>query len=357
MDGNNNIGFGIVGTGAIAAIHADALQKAHGAELRAVFNRSENSSRAFAERYSVDWSSSLAELLGRSDVDVICVTTPSGAHADVAIPAFEAGKHVLCEKPLEVNMLKTDRMIEAAVRNGKILAAVFQSRLSPQAQALKIAVDEGRFERLALCSAYVKWWRSNEYYESADWRGTWALDGGGALMNQGIHYADLLQWLAGMPQEVFAHTATRAHKGLEVEDVVCASLRFPCGALGVLEMSTACFPGYKRRIEICGDRGSATLEDNRLIRWEFSESRPGDEEILNPDNGLNLGGGTSNPMDISSDGHRLQIEDLARAVREKGAPRIPGGEGRNAIQLIESIYRSARSGKPVALSPMTPGTS
>ena len=349
MDDMNTIGFGIIGTGAIAATHADALRQVQGTKLRAIFSRSEDRARKFSERYCVDRSSSLAELLARHDIDVICVTTPSGAHAEVAIPAFLAGKHVLCEKPLEVNLHKADRMIEAAAQNGRILAAVFQSRLSPPVQTLKTAVHEGRFGRLALCSAYVKWWRSNEYYESAGWRGTWALDGGGALMNQGIHYADLLQWLAGMPEEVFAHTATRAHEGLEVEDVVCGSLRFSSGALGVLEISTACFPGYKRRIEICGDRGSAILEDNRLTQWEFSESRPGDAEVLNQDDGLNLGGGTSDPLDISSDGHRLQIEDLAKAVREKGAPKIPGSEGRNAIQLVESIYRSVRIGRPVVL--------
>lgn len=344
-----SLGFGIVGTGAIAATHAEAIRRTEGAELKAVFNRGRGNGRAFAERYSVTLAYSLVDLLERADIDIVCVTTPSGAHAEVAVPAFEAGKHVLCEKPLEVTLSKVDRMIEAANRNGKILAAVFQSRLSPQAQKLKKAIAEDRFGRLSLCSAYVKWWRSNDYYNSADWRGTWALDGGGALMNQGIHYVDLLQWLVGMPDTVFAYSATCAHEGLEVEDVVCGALRFPSGAIGVLEMSTACFPGYQRRIEICGDRGSAILEDDRLVKWDFLERRPGDGEALSQDDDLNLGGGTSNPMDISCDGHRLQIEDLMRAVWEHVDPEVPGREGRKAIRLIEGIYRSVQSGKPVEL--------
>ena len=292
---------------------------------------------------------SLSDLLTQTDIDVVCVTTPSGAHGDAAISAFAAGKHVLCEKPLEVTVARVDQMIDAAKRHGKILAAVFQSRMSASSQALKNAVADGRFGRLALCSAYVKWWRSKEYYQSADWRGTWELDGGGALMNQGIHYVDLLQWLVGMPESVFAYASTQAHQGIEVEDVICGTMRFPNGALGVLEMSTACYPGYERRIEICGDGGSAVLEDNRIVRWDFTESQPEDDEITRQDDGLNLGGGSSNPMDISCDGHRLQIEDLVRAIRENGQPRIPGSEGRNAIQLIESVYRSAQSGQPVIL--------
>ena len=151
--------------------------------------------------------------------------------------------------------------------------------MNPQARTIKDALAEGRFGRLALCSAYIKWWRDNAYYQSADWRGTWSLDGGGALMNQSIHYVDLLQWLVGMPESVFANIATRAHEGLEVEDVACVSLRFANGALGVIEAATACYPGYERRIEICGDRGSAVLEDNSLVKWEFSEKRSKDDEV------------------------------------------------------------------------------
>lgn len=343
------IGFAIVGTGNISGMHAEAISDVPGAALRAVHNRGESKGRKFAEEQKVDFVPSLEELLKRNDIDVVCVATPSGAHGDVAIPALRSGKHVLCEKPLEVTLEKTDRMIAEAHRNDRILAAIFQSRMNPQAKTIKDALSEGRFGRLALCSAYIKWWRDNAYYQSADWRGTWSLDGGGALMNQSIHYVDLLQWLVGMPDSVFASIATRAHEGLEVEDVACASLRFANGALGVIEAATACYPGYERRIEICGDRGSAVLEDNSLVKWEFAEKRSEDDDILQAQNDLQLGGGTSDPMSISSDGHRLQILDLVEAIRVGRKPAIPGEEGRNAVQLVEAIYKSARTGKVVEL--------
>ena len=349
MSSSPTINFGIAGTGAIAQNHAEAIVQVSGAELRAVFNRHEEKARRFAAGFSVQWESTLSDLLQRSDIDVVCVTTPSGNHAEIAIPAMEAGKHVFCEKPLEVTAALTDRMLEAAELNNRILAAVFQSRMSQQARLLKAAIDARRFGRMAICSAYIKWWRTQEYYDGADWRGTWSLDGGGALMNQSIHYVDLLQWLVGMPESVFAQISTRAHDRLEVEDVACVTMKFPNGALGVMEASTACFPGYERRIEISGDAGSAVLEDNRLVRWDFAESQPGDEDVLKDSEGPKLGGGSSDPRSITSDGHRLQVEDLVRAINEGTEPAIPGRAGRNAIHLIESIYSSARSGQSVRM--------
>jgi predicted dehydrogenase len=349
MGNDRELGFAIIGTGAIAGTHADAIGAVEGIRLRAVYNRTEATGRAFAEGRGVDWEPSLDGILGRDDIDVVCVATASGAHEQVAVPALQNGKHVLCEKPLEVNVEKVDRILAAAKANNRILAAVFQSRMSPHGLLLKTAIEEGRFGRLALCSAYIKWWRDQAYYDSGAWRGTWDLDGGGALMNQSIHYVDLLQWLVGMPDTVHAFIATRAHEGLEVEDVTCAALRFGNGALGVIEAATACYPGYERRIEICGDDGSAVLEDNTLAKWEFREPRPEDIKVLEEESDLKIAGGTSNPMSITSDGHRLQIIDLVDAIRHGREPRIPGDEGRNAIHLIECIYRSAKSGNPVTV--------
>ncbi|AWT60163.1 MAG: Myo-inositol 2-dehydrogenase [Candidatus Moanabacter tarae] len=349
MSKNEDIGFAIVGTGGIAAIYLDAIRQVPGADLRAVYNRSLKKAEEFVLDSSVEVEVSFDALLERDDIDVVCVTTPSGAHSEVAIPAMEAGKHVLCEKPLEVTVEKVDQIIETAEITGCILAVVFQSRFSPEARLLKEAINMGRFGRLTLCSAYIKWWRDDAYYSSADWRGTWKLDGGGALMNQGIHYVDLLQWLVGMPESVFAYCATLSHDDVEVEDTAVVSMRYPGGALGVIESSTSSYPGFERRIEIVGDKGSVVLEDNRIESWHFSEEFPEDERIRLDDPKVDISGGTSDPRAISTEGHRLQIMDLVDAIREKRAPTISGSEGRKAVQVVQAVYESAWKGEAVEL--------
>jgi UDP-N-acetyl-2-amino-2-deoxyglucuronate dehydrogenase len=208
---SRKIGFAIVGTGTIAAFHARAIGATPGAELRAVHNRTAAKARAFASEFGGDAVDDLDALLKRPDVDAVCVTVPSGLHGEVSIRALAAGKHVLCEKPLEITTERIDSMVAAARQSGRILAAVFQNRLGAGAQHLKRAVAAGRFGRLALCSAYVKWWRSPEYYSGSPWKGTQELDGGGALMNQAIHAVDLLQWLVGMPTRVGAQVRTLVH--------------------------------------------------------------------------------------------------------------------------------------------------
>ena len=341
MNAARSIGFGLVGTGSIADFHAWAMAQVDGANLRAVYSRDPAKAEAFAAKHGTKAEPSLAALLARPDVAVICVTTPSGAHEEVAVAALQAGKHVLCEKPLEISTERIDRMIAAAQQNGRWLGAVLPARFGDGARALKSAVEQERFGRLTLCSAYVKWWRTEEYYRSGKWRGSWALDGGGALMNQGIHAVDLLQWLAGLPVQVSAFAATLGHK-IEVEDTLTASLRFEHGALGTIECATSCAPGAPRRIELCGTKGSAVLEDDRVIRWKFSETLPHDEALrqgqsLKPENS-----GAADPRAIGVEGHQRVIADMVDAVCANRAPRIDGLEGRKAVALIESIYAAAR---------------
>jgi predicted dehydrogenase len=343
------LGFGIVGTGAIGEIHASAIADVPDAELRAVHDRSAASASAFVKKYPVRIEANLADLLSSPDIDVVCVTTPSGAHAEVAVPALNAGKHVFCEKPLEINVERIDSIIDAAAANDRILAAVFPSRLGIGAQTVKAAVEAGRFGRLALCSAYIKWWRTQQYYDEGGWHGTWALDGGGAMMNQAIHYVDLLQWLVGMPTKVHAFAGQLAHERIEVEDTLVASLQFGNGALGVIECATSCSPGFSRRIEICGDRGSAIIEDDTIKRWEFVDEEPDDERIRRGEVSSGLKGGTSDPKVASNEGHRLQIEDLVGALREGRPPFITGEGGRHAVALIRAAYESAESGRVVEL--------
>lgn len=343
------IGFAIVGTGMIAEVHAGAIAAHPEARLVAVYSRGAEAREKFAATHGCRAAANFAELAADPDIRAVCITTPSGAHAEAAVPLLEAGKAVLCEKPLEVSLDACDRIIAAAARGGSMLAGVFQMRLGRGARLLKAAIDAGRFGRLTLCSAYIKWWRDPGYYSSSNWKGTWKLDGGGALMNQGIHAVDLLQWLVGLPQEVSAFYATLAHAGIEAEDTVAAALRFPHGALGVIEAATSAYPGSDLRIEIIGDRGSAALVNDRIVRWEFAETQPDDEAVLRGDDSGTIKGGTSDPKAMSNEGHRQLVADLALALRDGRPPLIPGAEARRSVQLVLAIYESARSGQAVRL--------
>lgn len=349
MTDTQNIGFAIVGTGAIGEIHASAISDVPGAELRAVLDRSAPSAAAFVQKYPVRIEPDLDSLLAADDIDVVCVTTPSGAHAEVAVPALKAGKHVFCEKPLEINVERIDEMIEAATAGDRILAAVFPSRLGLGARTVKAAVDAGRFGRLTLCSAYIKWWRTQQYYDEGGWHGTWALDGGGAMMNQAIHNVDLLQFLVGMPARIHAFAGALAHERIEVEDTLAASLQYESGALGVIECATSCSPGFNRRIEVCGDRGSAILEDDTIKHWEFMDAQPEDEAIRRGEADSGLKGGTSDPKVASNEGHRIQVEDLVAAIREERSPLVDGESGRRAVAIVRAAYESARTGQVVDL--------
>lgn len=332
----------------IADFHAKAIAHLTGAKLVGVASRNAENARAFAEKNRLTFhTTNLAELLARSDIHVICVTTPSGAHLDPALAAIRAGKHVVVEKPMEITPARADQMIEAARTAGVTLAPIFQARFGLGAQTVKTALDAGRFGRLVLASAAVKWHRGAQYYSG--WKGTSALDGGGALMNQAIHAVDLLQWFAGMPAEVFGFKTRRVHTGIQSEDTASAVLRFENGALGTIEATTALWPGWQRRLEICGENGSIALEDDQIARWDFRESRPEDEGIRAAKEGGALGSGASAPNAISFVGHQRQLQDLVDALRSGRAPALDGVDGRKAVRLIRAIYDSAESEAPVKL--------
>lgn len=343
------IRFAIIGSGAIAEKHAAAIAAVPGAELAAVWSRSKDRAAEFGSQYGADSVSDLGELAAREDIHAATIATPSGAHAMAVIPFLENGKAVLCEKPLEITLEKVDSILETARRTGAPLAAVLQLRLGAGAQALKQAVTRGRFGRLALCSAYLKWWRNQAYYDAVDWRGTWALDGGGALMNQGIHAVDLLQWLVGMPDGIFAFSSMVAHERIKVEDTISVALQYPHGAVGVIEASTACKPGHSMRIELCGNRGSAILEDDRIVRWQFDDECP-EDEMLRQAVGGTIVGGSADPRAIGFEGHRILVEDLVASICEKRPPRIPGTEARNAVRIVLAAYESARESRMVRLT-------
>lgn len=337
---DRNVGFAIVGTGMIAGVHARAVTAVEGARLQAVVSRGGDRATAFAAEHGAETvAGSVNDLVGREDIDVVIVTTPSGAHLEPALAAISQGRHVIVEKPLEINAERVDQMLTAAAAKGVQVMPIFQQRFSAGALAVKAAVESGRFGRMTLASCYVKWFRDANYYASSDWKGTQRMDGGGALMNQGIHGVDLLQWLAGLPVAVSARTTRRVHESIEVEDTAVAHLQFPDGALGTIEASTAAWPGWSLRIELCGEKGSVRIEDGVVTAWEFAEAQPEDAAILG--GYAELGSGASNPSGISIEGHVRQIRAMVASVREGVAPEIVGPEGRNAVALIEAIYRSA----------------
>ncbi len=345
-------GFGIVGLGLIADFHARALQAIGGekARIAACCSRSQEKVNAFADKYGCRGYTSLKAFLEDPDLQVVSICSPSGAHLETALATAQAGKHLIVEKPLEITPERCDRIIEACQKNRVTLAGVFQSRFHAVSGIVKGAIDQGRFGRLVLGDAYVKWFRSQEYYDKGGWHGTRALDGGGALMNQSIHAIDLLQWFMGRVESVQAFTATLGHERIEVEDNAVAALRFASGALGVIEGSTAIYPGFLKRLDICGTGGSAVLEEESLKAWEFAQKRPEDERIREEHSaGTDSGGGAADPAAISFKGHQRQFEDLVEALEAGRKPLVDGVEARKSVAIIDAIYRSAREGKPVRL--------
>lgn len=347
----NRVGFAIIGTGTVAIRHVRAIEEIGCAELVAVHDVDQDRCLSFAREHNAKAMLNMQGLLADDHIDVVTIATPSGTHSTVAIPAAKAGKHIICEKPLETTLKKADAIIQACEENKVYLAAVFQSRFGKNVQLIKKTIDAGRFGKLILVSAQVKWYRSADYYASAGWRGTWELDGGGVLMNQSIHIIDLLLYLVGNPREVFAYTDLLTHTGLEVEDTACTAIRFENGAMGVIEASTSCAPGFPRKLEISGQNGSIVLENDRLIRWQFTEENPEDQEIRRKGEiSEGLHSGTGDPKAAGYKGHKQQFQDMARAILENREPLISGREGRRALELICGIYESARSGQPYKFS-------
>ncbi|MEM9828390.1 MAG: Gfo/Idh/MocA family oxidoreductase [Planctomycetota bacterium] len=345
-----SIGIGIVGCGMIANFHAKAIADAAGAHLVGVTARRPDAAQEFAGQYACKSFASLEEMLADRDIHAVSVCTPSGAHRDPAVAAAKAGKHVVVEKPLEVTTQRCDEIIAACQANDVRLAVTFQSRFHRSSQLMKQAVDAGRFGKLTLGDAYVKWFRSQEYYDSGMWRGTWELDGGGALMNQAIHSVDLLLWLMGPVTEVSAMTATRSHERIEVEDVAVATLKFASGALGVIEATTSAFPGTFKKIEISGSQGMAVLEEEDISVWQFAEETPEDERIRNEMSGqTQSGGGAADPKAIGHHGHTALFEEVVQAINENRPSMLDGHEGRRSVELIVAVYESARTGKPVLI--------
>jgi predicted dehydrogenase len=343
---NRRVRFGIIGAGMISNFHAEAIKAVDDAELTAVFDLDQKRAGDFAAKHGVAAYDDLDGFLAKAPIDAVTIATPTGLHGAGAIPAARAGKHVLCEKPLDVTPDKSQAIIDACRDAGVILAPVFQYRFGAGAMTLKRAIEAGRFGRILFVSGRIKWWRSQDYYGSGAWRGTFALDGGGCLMNQSIHTIDLMLHFGGRPDQVFGYTATRTHTGIEVEDNAVAVVRFKSGAIGVIESSTSCAPGLPLRIEVSGERGTAAIEGDTIVEWRFADSEAGDAAILDGIKGKSLGDGASDPKAISIEGHRLQIADMCRAILQSTPPAVDATEAKIPVELICGIYESMKTGRP-----------
>ncbi len=297
---------------------------------------------AFAAARGAAAERDLDALLARDDVDVVCVCVPSGLHAEVGIRAAKAGKHLVVEKPIDVTLAAADRLIEAARAAGVALTVISQHRFDPGLIEAKRLIDEGALGPLVLGEASTKWYRTQAYYDSAGWRGTWAMDGG-SLMNQGIHYVDLLRWCMGPVAEVTAVCATQAHQ-IEAEDTSLALVRFTSGAVGTIVSSTAAFPGFPQRLEITGTKGTVIIEDGRLVGRRV-RAATGPAARRTRDGAAGRGDAAADPAALDISGHAAQIADLLAAIDEG---RAAGGRrrgGRATLEIVCAVYESARSGR------------
>ncbi|HWR44276.1 Gfo/Idh/MocA family oxidoreductase [Sporomusa sp.] len=338
----SQVKFAIVGTGSIVPIHAQAISRIDDASLVAICGKNAAKAQEFATNFNCDWYNDYQEMLKRTDIDAVSICTPSGLHAELGIEAALAGKHVVIEKPIDITLEKADALIKTCQKQGVRLGVIFQRRYSDGVIALKSLLDQGKLGKLIFGGCYIKLYRSQEYYDSGAWRGTWEIDGGGVLMNQGIHYIDMLQFLAGPVAEVTGHCGTFGHTGLEVEDTASAAIKFQSGALGVIEGTTCAYPGLVSRIDIYGTEGSAVLENDVLTSVQLKsgyEYKVGSST----DNA-----GVSSP-DISFECHQRQFQEIITAFKTDMEPLTNGIEGRKALEVILAIYKSAFTGNRVTL--------
>jgi UDP-N-acetyl-2-amino-2-deoxyglucuronate dehydrogenase len=331
------IHIGLIGGGNITQTHARAVRAIPGAEIAAIHGTNSEKLNALCREHGGTPYQDFDAFLAHRPLDMVAIGSPSGLHATHGIAAAERGLHVLTEKPIDINTERADALIEAAERNRAKLGVMFQDRLKPGIRQLKDWIDTGLVGKLLLADARVKWYRPPEYYSQSRWRGTLALDGGGALINQAIHTVDLLLWLLGDVNYVQSRAATALHK-IEAEDTALAILEFSSGALGVFQATTAAYPGYPRRVEVTGTEGTVILEHDRLV----------DANLRNPPPGFSEGALTDSNQSASSAvvsdfrGHQALFEDFIHAIESDTTPICDGRDGRRSIALVEAIYRAAR---------------
>lgn len=329
---------GLIGCGNISETHARAARGIPDVEIAAVYGTNSEKVRRMCGEHGGAPYTDFPAFLAHRPMEVVIIGSPSGLHASQGIAAAKKGLHVLTEKPIDIRTSRADELIEAAERAGVKLGVIFQDRMKPHIRQLKDWIDRGLLGKPLLVDASVKWYRPPEYYANSRWRGTRALDGGGALINQGVHTIDLLLWLLGDVSHVQAFVATQLHK-IEAEDTATALLEFANGALGIFHATTAAYPGYPRRVEISGSEGTVVLEHDRIIAVDLRNGPAEGAKFAERDE--NQSGSSAVVSDFR--GHQAVIEDFLCAVQENRDPACDGREGRRSLALVEAIYRAARA--------------
>jgi len=360
---NTSLQIALVGCGTIAPTHAQALAalQGEGVRLTTCCDILPERAAAFAAQFGLE-AKAFEAILADPSIDAVTICVPSGLHAELGERVLGAGKHVIVEKPMDITLAACDRLIAAQKASGKVLAVISQHRFDAASVLVKEALDSGALGKLVYAEARVPWYRTQDYYDSGDWRGTWALDGGGALMNQGVHTVDLLRWLCGPVETVYALTRTLAHERIEVEDVVAATLGFADGAIATLSASTALYPGFAVRLAVHGTEGGAIVEGDMLHTLVTKSGATGGGQLphthaLQVASGgtkeaseqAAVGTGASDPAAIWGDAHKAQLADFVHCCRTGGTPRVDGPEGRRAVELVLAVYESARTGTVVRL--------
>jgi UDP-N-acetyl-2-amino-2-deoxyglucuronate dehydrogenase len=340
--------FGIVGSGLIAAFHARAIADIPNAKFIGCCDIKPQRAQDLALRNSCRAYHNLEEMLNDEKIDIVTVATPSGTHLEPTVAAAKAGKHVICEKPLEVTLERIDTMIQAHQETGTQLGGVFQYRYCDAVKPLKKAIDTGRFGTITYAGIYVPWWRTDEYYKDS-WHGTWKLDGGGALMNQSIHMVDLLCYLMPPVESVQAFISRLGHPQIEAEDTATAVIKFNNGALGIIYGTTASYPGQFKRMEITGTRGSVVYLEDSFTVWQFAEEEPEDEEIRKQFSQIQGQGSVADPAAISYQNHTRNFESFIKAIEQNRDFELNAKEARKSVELILAIYKSAKEQKLIKI--------
>ncbi len=332
--------FGIVGAGMIAAFHAKAIGDIDNSDIVGFCDNGSGNAAKLADEYGGVAFEDYKSLIMSEDVNVVAIATPSGFHLEPALLAAEEGKHVICEKPLEVTSERVSKMIKAHDKAGTYLGGIFPYRYNESLQPLKSAIEDGRFGKITFAAIHVPWWRDHDYYKDS-WHGTWALDGGGALMNQSIHMIDYLLYLMGPVKEIKSISDHLAHPQIEAEDTSVSVIRFENGALGMIYGTTGSYPGRFRRLEITGTNGTVIQEEDSFKVWQFREEQPADEIIRERFGNIHGGGGVSDPSAIPYENHTRNISAFLNAIEEERSFEINGDEAKKAVDLIERIYKAS----------------
>jgi len=336
--------IGLIGGGNISETHARAALAIPGAEIAAVHGTNAEKIARLCREYGGIPYQNFNAFLDHRPMELVIIGSPSGLHAEHGIAVARSGLHVLTEKPIEINVARADSLIAAAKQSNVLLGVIFQDRTKPHIRQLKTWLDQGLLGKILLVDARVKWYRPPEYYANSRWRGTLALDGGGALINQGVHTIDLLLWLLGDVVRVQARTATLLHS-IEAEDTAVATIEFASGAIGVFHATTAAYPGYPRRVEISGTEGTVILEHDRILVADLRKSAAAAVSaslaaLTQSAKDENQSASSAAVSDFR--GHQAVLEDFLAAIQQNRAPACDGTEGRRSLALIECIYRAAK---------------